>query len=305
MRHLVLVMPLLVPALFGAAASRLAPLLPPRQATWLLSAGAAVAALSATFVLFALAFVLVGQEPEVAEAGQWSVAVLRARSPVDVPLETAALVAAVTVAGLAMAAAVGRALAVRAAYRSCRELPAGTGELVVVPSADAVAWAVPGRPGRIVIAAPLLEALSPEQRRAVLAHERAHLEHGHHWHLAAVTLATAVNPLLIGLRRAAAQAAERWADEEAAAELGDRRMVASALGSAAMLGRARPSSPSLAATAGSVPLRVAALLAPSPRARPVMLTLITLLLVVGVACALLAEKEIEHLFEFARHAAAR
>jgi beta-lactamase regulating signal transducer with metallopeptidase domain len=298
--HAELWLPLLVAALFGAAAPRLVPLLPPREATWLLSLGGSVAALSAAAVPFALAALLLAQAPPVAHAGDWSAAALRAHAPVDREVQSVALALALAAAGLVLYAGVRRALAVRSAYRSCRELPPGTGDLVVVPSAPAVAWAVPGRPGRIVVARLLLDEFSPPERRAVLAHERSHLRHGHHWHLAAVALAAAVNPLLAGLRGAAAQAVERWADEDAAAELGDRGAVATALGRAARLGAAP--APGLAATAGAIPLRVAALLAPAPRSRPLALALVALALLAGAAAALLFDARVEDLFDLAARA---
>lgn len=65
-----------------------------------------------------------------------------------------------------------------------------------------------------------------------------------------------------------AYTAERWADEEAARTVGDRRVVATAIGKAALVSRGTPVA-TLAGLAapGPVPRRVAALLGPAPATR--------------------------------------
>ncbi|MER7187485.1 M56 family peptidase, partial [Streptomyces hyaluromycini] len=77
------------------------------------------------------------------------------------------------------------------------------------------------------------------------------------------------------LRTAVVYTAERWADEEAARSVADRRTVARAIGRAALLSAGTPA-PTLAALAGTgpVPRRVAALLGPAPVAhsRPATFT---------------------------------
>jgi hypothetical protein len=115
----------------------------------------------------------------------------------------------------------------------------------------------------------------------MLAHERAHLGCHHYAFAAAAHLAAAANPLLRPLAAAVAYTTERWADENAAAAVGDRRQVARAVAKAAVASKGtQPSTqlPAIAlgilgrrrdphATAGPVPRRVAALLAPPlPRA---------------------------------------
>ncbi|WP_159024966.1 M48 family metalloprotease, partial [Streptomyces sp. CB01373] len=115
---------------------------------------------------------------------------------------------------------------------------------------------------------PLLNGLTADERRALFAHERAHLAARHHRHLLTVHLAACANPLLRPLRSAVVYTAERWADEDAARAVGDRRVVARAVGKAALLSSGAPA-PTLAAVAagGPVPRRVAALLAPAPAGR--------------------------------------
>ncbi len=66
---------------------------------------------------------------------------------------------------------------------------------------------------------------STDKRRALLAHEQAHLDLGHHRYLRASEM-TASFPLLGPLARAVRFSTERWADEEAASVVGDRRVVA-------------------------------------------------------------------------------
>ncbi|MFJ9815236.1 M56 family metallopeptidase [Streptomyces sp. NPDC101151] len=140
--------------------------------------------------------------------------------------------------------------------------------VAVLPDRTPYAYALPGGRGRIVVTTGLLSGLAPAERRALFAHERAHLVARHHRHLLAVHLAARANPFLRPLRTAVVYTAERWADEEAAHAVGDRRTVARAIGKAALLSRGTPA-PTLAALAstGPVPRRVAALLAPAPVAR--------------------------------------
>ncbi|MFI6854283.1 M56 family metallopeptidase [Streptomyces sp. NPDC050416] len=124
------------------------------------------------------------------------------------------------------------------------------------------------RRGRVVVTTALLERLRPAERRALFAHERAHLAARHDRHLLVVQLAARVNPFLRPLRTAVAYTAERWADEEAARVVGSRRTVVRAIGTAALVSRGTPA-PTLAGLAapGPVPRRVAALLGPPPAVR--------------------------------------
>jgi beta-lactamase regulating signal transducer with metallopeptidase domain len=111
----------------------------------------------------------------------------------------------------------------------------------------------------------MLGGLAPAERRALLAHERAHLTNSHHLFVAAVDVLAAVNPLLRPLTSVVRYTTERWADESAADVVGDRRIVARAVGKAALAGRVQPrSAVVLAATTGPVPRRVGALLAARP-----------------------------------------
>jgi Zn-dependent protease with chaperone function len=298
MSTVAIVVALLMAGGFGPVAARFAARLPPRHATWLISAGAVASALCSLAVLGVLASVLLGQLPLFADEGHWSTAVLRHHEITEpgVAVVAGALLLA-SAGGLALAAR-RLALALVAAYRSCAEMPADAGGLVVLRDGPAQAAAVPGRPGRVVVAESLLVALRAPERRALLAHERAHLAHGHHWHRGAVTLAAAANPLLAPLRSAVVYATERWADEEAAAQVGDRRQVATALARAALLGRP-PAAGALALAAQAVPARVAALLARPPRARPLLVLALAAIPLIGALALLVLLEQADRVFDLA------
>jgi hypothetical protein len=191
------------------------------------------------------------------------------------PVSVTVAVTGAVVAGAAMTAAVV-VLARRLLAFVQVELACGGGVsggsvdgLVVVDSDRADAFATPGWSGRIVVTTGLLRGLSATERRAVLEHERSHLRHRHAWWLLAADLAAAANPLLRASARTVAHSVERWADEDAAAAVADRRLVARAVGRAALLRHASPApSPALSALGGQVPDRVRALLAPPPRRHP-------------------------------------
>src|SRR5437764_56849 len=104
----------------------------------------------------------------------------------------------------------------------------GVAELAVIDAGAPSALAVPGRPGRIVVSSGMLRRLDAAQRRALLAHERAHLRHRHHLHQSATAVAAGLNPLLRPLQSAVRLSCERWADESAA-RASSRRTVAEAL----------------------------------------------------------------------------
>lgn len=125
------------------------------------------------------------------------------------------------------------------------------------------AYALPGRPHRIVVTTPMLRGLDGPEREALFAHERAHNEGGHHYYLAAAEPAAHCHPAL----RAVRETIRRAADEAAAASVGDRRPTARAIARAALAGRVAPARPGFpaAATGGPVPRSVEALLSAVPR----------------------------------------
>lgn len=138
-------------------------------------------------------------------------------------------------------------------------LPVADSELVVLPTTEPTAYAVPGRPGHIVVSAGMLRALDDDERDVLLAHERAHLRHRHHLYLRVVDVAVSAVPTLRPLAARVRFATERWADEDAAAQVGDRHVVARAIAQAALVSASFPA-PALALSGLGVPARVEALL---------------------------------------------
>jgi hypothetical protein len=95
----------------------------------------------------------------------------------------------------------------------------GGHELVVLPSADPVAFSTAGRPGQVVLSHGLVAALSEQELAAVLRHELAHVHHRHQRYLLlarTVERSLGLLPLVPGATGALRCAVERWADEEAA-----------------------------------------------------------------------------------------
>uniref|UniRef100_UPI002FDBB61E M56 family metallopeptidase n=1 Tax=Streptomyces sp. IBSBF 2435 TaxID=2903531 RepID=UPI002FDBB61E len=227
--------PLLLPLLAAPAARRLAEALSPRAAPWLLAGSAVALAACSTTALALLAGAGALRLPPVAALGHLVLPVLG--DQVTVP---AACVAAVLLAAVAAALFHESRQRVVLAARARRAVAAsGTaaGDLTVLDDEGPDAYALPGRPGRIVVTTGMLKALGPAEREVLLAHERAHLAGRHHLFLTALALACACHPALRVLRGPLSYALERCADEAAAAAVGDRRVAARAIGRAALAAR--------------------------------------------------------------------
>ncbi|MEU2421043.1 M56 family metallopeptidase [Streptomyces sp. NPDC007851] len=277
--------PLLVTAALAVLAPPVARRLPPRPAAWALACAALVTAAGWAGSLALLAFTGVAQIPQIAAEGRWSVTVLRAEDPVYLAVAAVSTLAlAAGVVGLGVAA-VRQGRHLLRARRDCAELPGRT-ELAVLDDDVPLAFALPGAPGRIVVSRGMLRCLDDDQREALLAHERAHLRGRHHVFQSVWRLTAALNPLLRPVAVAGGFALERWADEEAAERVGDRRVVAHAVGRAALAAAGASRPVALAVTGGAVPQRVRALMAPPPARRRLPLLACGLLLT--VCCASLA-----------------
>ena len=98
---------------------------------------------------------------------------------------------------------------------------------------------MPAEAGAIVVSTGMLTLLDAQERRALLAHEAAHLRHHHARYVAVAELAVAANPLLRPLARGVRLAVELWADQVAAQEVGDSRAVARALARASLAASGR------------------------------------------------------------------
>jgi Zn-dependent protease with chaperone function len=172
----------------------------------------------------------------------------------------------------------------------------------VVPAAPGGAFAFGGTQRRIVVAAPLLERLTPAQQTALLAHERAHLRYRHDVYTRLARLSVAANPLLTRVAGAVDLAVERWADEVAVRETGDRRVVASALAVTALAHRGSavpPSSAGLAAVGSDVVERVQ--LTMQPRQGRTLVCAAVLVVAMGTcwSAAALVVQHVHHLLELA------
>ena len=174
-------------------------------------------------------------------------------------------------------------------------------DLAVLDDAAPDALALPGRPGSIVVTSGMLRALSPAERDVLLAHERSHLRWSH-WAFRLLTRGgAALNPAARILVRHCDQALERWADEDAARAVGDRRVAADAVARAALAAAGHTRRPLTPAFSDAMVLaRVEALLEPAPRPRwsPAVLPV---LLAMGALLALAdALGDLEDLLELAR-----
>jgi Zn-dependent protease with chaperone function len=330
-------LPLAVPLCAAAGARTIASRLPPQIATWLLTGAAVALAALSTAVLALLACTALLRIPLVATLGHMSLQVFRHYDPASL----SAAIGAAALLALAVAAA-GRASWRRvrglvSAARHARCLP-GSGQVVVVPDGSADAYAVPGWPGRIVVTAGMLDALEPDERRVLLAHERAHARSHHYLFTALTYLAAAANPLLRPVAAAVTYTVERWADEMAARDCGDRRLAARAIGKAALAaadrttpqpGRRRVAAMGIAGPlltrstrrlhgmtrlrgvtklgdvlgvggAGPVPRRVAALLAPPPQVRPLLVAVVAAVVLVSSVAALDAARDLHAIVELAQ-----
>lgn len=194
----------------------------------------------------------------------------------------------VPAAGLSLTGVV-RSRKVLATYWRLRDDRPGSVE--VARHEDPFAFTLPGRGGHVVMSTGLVEMLDEGERNVVLGHERAHAVHRHDRYLLAAQLAAAIVPLLRPLTVRLQFSLERWADEAAVAECGDRQLVARTLGKVAMHGVA-PNSVLSFADHG-VPARVRALLSP-PIGLPRPIT-VAALWIVAAATTGLAALQLHHL----------
>ena len=319
---------LLFPLAAGPLAHAVTARVAPRPATWLMTVAALLLAATSCGALGLLVLSELVRSPDLARVGHWSSSMVVAAG---LPSGWTSLAAGIVLGGALLGAAtftVRRLRALAQARRHAQALP-GREQLVVTRDPAADAYAVPGRPGRIVVSAGMLDVLDERGRAALLAHERAHLAGRHHWFTGAARLAAAANPLVRPLASAVEYAVERWADEDAATAVGDRRLVAQAIASAALAAKAtRPRRdvlaslgavlPGPAATmcrrvlrrpadplsqAGPVPRRVAALLAPAPGRGLAASTLSLAFLALAALCAMGAADHLQDLLS-AAHATA-
>ena len=221
-------LPLLLALPLTLGAGRLAARGTPGLITRALTGAAVVAAVSSTWSLALLALTLLDDLPPLAALDDHP----RIELPEPVPGPVALAAALLLAAG-----AVRLVRDIRLRTRTHRRLrAAGTPRdgLVVADWSAPLAVAVPGRPGHLLVTSGILRLLDTGERRVLFAPAPAHLRHAHHRLVALPAAAAAVNPLLIPVRAAVAYLVERWADEDAAAVVGDRGLTAQAVARAAL-----------------------------------------------------------------------
>jgi len=306
-----MLLPLAVSGTLWVTGTRLGRWLPPASAVRLLSLAAVVTALSSGFVLAIIGFLVLARIPFIARLGHWSAKTLSSGDPIPVG---AGVLAGATVVVLLAAALRRFVLAARdlaAAAAACRRLGPGTNGLVIVEDEEPDAYALPGLSGRVVVSTAMLRALPADERRVLLAHEAAHLRHHHHLYVQFAELGAAANPLLRPLATAVREGAERWADEDAASEVGDRALAARALARAGLArahaapGSGQAPNVTLAGVDFGVAHRALALLAPRPRRRRWLASAVAAIVLSSLAASAIIASETEHRFEIAQAAYAR
>jgi Zn-dependent protease with chaperone function len=241
-------------AMIVAAAASAHRRLPPRLATRLLTIALVLAVVTVLPTAMMLALAFVAHAPVVGIGFEWCAQAFGLHGSVPTPIGVLAI-AMVIVAAVRST----RLLREHRALRLDAEHP-----IHIADSDQPYAVTLPGPAGQIVISTAMIDLLDDDERRVVVAHERAHARYRHDRYLLAAELAAAAVPPLRALARRVRYSVERWADEAAAAACGDRRLVAATLGKVALHDHA----PTVAGFGSAgVASRVAALLDPPP-ARP-------------------------------------
>ena len=226
-----LVMPMIVAVAAASGAAWVQRRLRPDWATWTLTVMSVGAALAVLWALTVLAAGYAAEQPRLAGAFGWCHVLLTSHDRIPAPMGIGAW------AALAVSA-----VSVTARIRSRRATLRISHDDVVAASAP-MAYAVPGRPGRVVVSVGMLDTLDSAERRVLYAHEHSHLRRHHHRFRSVVDIASAAVPLLSPLNRQVRFATERWADEDAVNVIGDRRLVARAVARAALASSGSAASP--------------------------------------------------------------
>jgi hypothetical protein len=289
-------LPLVLSVILAIGSGPLAARLRPDESVPLLAFAGLITALATGFSLCVLTLTTAAQLPAIASLGHWSVDVLQAAVPAPLPVAWVAGTVVVTLLFTSARRMTRGGQQLWVARQISRALGGQARGLVVVAGDCAEAFAVPGAGGRVVVSTAMLRALRGPERRVLLEHEDSHLRNHHHLYVLTAELSAAANPLLRPLAAAVRSGVERWADEDAAAAVGDRTLAARALARASLAhansvrkGSTGWSSQWLSPAA--LPMadhatigRVRALLAPEPaRRRLVALALALLVLLAGAS----------------------
>jgi Zn-dependent protease with chaperone function len=266
-----------VAAFTGVSALLVPRRLRPDMAARLITALVLLSFAGALWALFLVVTANLAQLHGVAERLAWCTNVVTGHRGSFTPIGLTAL-------GAVVAAS---ASVVRVRVRQLRQpAPSDERELAIIASDEPVAYALPGRLGQIVVSTGMLRSLDPQERRVLIAHERSHLRRRHHRYIRLTELAVAAVPVLAPLNGRLRFAVERWADEDAAVEIGDRATVACAIARAALASQSGPQ-PGLAIADAGVVERVQIMLAGPSRKSPLIEALLGVAIVAGL-CGLAA-----------------
>lgn len=303
MAALLWLVPLLAVTLLVRRSRLVASVLPPAATVVIVTTASVLTAAATGFVLAVAAFAAAAAVPAVSRAALWSPDVAVGVPPLWLGAVAGAVVAWLAAAALRRFIVAGRSLT--GAGLACRGLPAAD-RLVVVDDERPDAYAVqglPGLPGRAVVSTGMLRALTPSQRRVLLAHEDAHLAGHHQLFVQAAELAAAANPLLRPAVGVVRDGVERWADEAAATLVGDRHAVAQALAQAALARSANPPRDTARVAAvlqldgAPIAARARAMLVPPPQPRRLLAAALAILALSpalsGLGVGLAAESHFE------------
>ncbi len=289
-------------------ASRLAP----RPAAVSLAAGSVAAGLVWVVGLGVLTVATLGRLQLIGDLGRWSVRALDARDPVPPAAGVTSLIALVFV----VASLAGAARRMTQSLREVQRMRLATarrrcGDLAIIDDPAPEAMALPGwggtrgpvaSRGSIVVTSGMLRALNPTEREVMLAHERSHLRNGHWAYRLATRLGALLLPLSVPLIERGDLALERWADEYAAEQVGDRRLAATAVAKAALATTDHHRSPLVPAFSdGPTVERVEALLMPRRPSRWGLAAFAAGISIVAVATLLHAGHDLDALFDAARY----
>ena len=250
----VLLLPLLVAITLAIAVTTVHRRLPPVLAARAVTVTLVAIATAAVPTVWILALGYLAHDPLLGKGLRWCAETfgVHQRVPAWVGIPALAI-------GLAGSIRAGKVL--RTHRRLRLDLP---GSIEIADHEQAFAVTLPGRGGRVVLSTALVELLDEQGQAVVVAHESAHALHRHDRYLLIAQVASATVPLLRPLTSRLQFSLERWADEAAVADCGDRQLVARTLAAVA-LHRFAPAGTALSFTGLGVPARVAALLAAPPR----------------------------------------
>lgn len=284
-----LLVPLVLPFALPPLTRRVIERVRPTTALWALTSASAALAVGVLACLGVLLLPLALDVPALAALAHVIHPLDAGPAPLVMAVSALAGGALALICGTAARGGLREVRLLRAARRGVAGAPEAGG-LCVVDDARPDAYALPGgrrAADRIVVTTGMLRALTPGERGALFAHERAHLDGRHHLFLATAQLAGWCHPALSSMARHISFAAERAADEAAAHTTGDRTLTANAVGHAALAThRASTALPAFTpeAVGGPVPARVKALLGHAPARRPAP-ALLVVAMVIGLAGA--------------------